>query len=83
MIRSVKSLYKQVIQNSIKHFNERHWHWELYSYADDTFMYFTEVKSICSDSDDSIIVSKSRYTGNTKYVWTDMWRKRITKYIYQ
>ena len=67
MIRSVKSLYKQVIQNSIKHFNTRHWHWELYSYADDTFMYFNESQGIYTDSDDSIMVSKSKYIEGKKY----------------
>lgn len=83
MIRSVKSLYKQVIQNSIEHFNTRHWHWELYSYAEDTFMHFNESQGIFTDSDDSIMVSKSRYIEGKKYDWQDMWRKRIAKYIYQ
>ena len=83
MIRSVKSLYKQVIQNSIKHFNTRTWPWELYSHDDDTLMCFNETKGIYTDSDDCIIVSKSRYIEGKKYDWRDMWRRRITKYIYQ
>lgn len=83
MIRSVKSLYKQVIQNSFKHYNDRHWPWELFSYADDTFMYFNESKGIYTDSDDCIMVSKGRYKDGKKYDWQDMWHRRITKYIYQ
>ena len=83
MIRSVKSLYKQVIQNSIKHFNMRHWSWEFTCYADDTFMDFSETKGIYTDSEDCIIVHKGRYIEGKKYDWQDMWRKRITKYTYQ